>query len=68
MSEPQIIYVDTGPHVDHEYLGDGLYANHDSHQLWLFANHHETPTDKVALQRDVYEALKRYAKRIGWEP
>ena len=32
-----------------EYLGDGVYAKFDGHGIWLLANHHEHPTDKVYL-------------------
>lgn len=52
---------------DPSYLGDGVYVGHDGYQIWLHANHHAIPTDKIALEYGVYVALKRYAQRMGWE-
>lgn len=49
---------------DQDYLGDGVYVGHDGYQLWLYANHHEHPTDRIALEPSVLEALIRYAERI----
>lgn len=52
---------------DVDYLGDGVYVGHDDYQLWLLANSHEKPTDMIALEPSVYEALRRYAQRVGVE-
>jgi hypothetical protein len=51
--------------VAQEYLGDGLYANYDGHGIWLYANHHEHPTDKVYLEPSVYATLKRFMERVA---
>ena len=50
--------------IPHSYLGDGLYVKWDNGGLWLMANHHETPTDKVFLEPEVYEALLRFVEDI----
>lgn len=49
------------------YLGDGVYAGHDGYHIWLHANDHVNPTDRIALERAVYLSLKRYAQRLGWD-
>jgi len=43
-----------------EYLGDGVYAKFNGHGIWLLANHHEHPTDKVYLEPSVLRALNRF--------
>lgn len=48
-----------------EYIGDGVYVGHDGYQLWLYANHHETPTDKIALTQEVYAALLVYVDKMA---
>ncbi len=40
------------------YLGDGVYAIFDGYGVWLHANSHDNPTDKIYLEPDVYQALK----------
>jgi hypothetical protein len=49
-----------------DYLGDGVYAGHDGFQIWLHANDHRNPTDRIALDYRVYKSLKLYADRLGW--
>lgn len=49
------------------YLGDGLYAEYDGYQILLKANDHIHPTDTVAVDRSVYEALNRFATELGWD-
>lgn len=53
--------------ADPSYLGDGVYAGHDGYHIWLHANDHAAPTDRIAIERNVYLSLKRYAQRLGWE-
>ena len=48
-----------------DYIGDGVYVHTDGCGIWLYANHHMNPTDKVYLEPSVLEALINYAKRIG---
>jgi hypothetical protein len=45
-----------------EYLGDGVYAVHDGFGIWLHANHHEFPPDRIYLEPDVLAALNRFAE------
>lgn len=47
-----------------DYLGDGVYIDFDGYQVVLKANHHEHPTDTIALDPHVIEALQRYLKRL----
>ncbi len=47
-----------------DYIGDGVYTSFDGYHIWLAANHHENKV--VALEPEVFEALIRYAKRIGF--
>lgn len=44
-----------------EYIGDGVYVLHDGHGIWLHANDHEHPTDRIYLEPSVYEALVRFS-------
>lgn len=49
-----------GDHYPASYLGDGVYAIFDGCGIWLHANSHNEPTDRVYLEPEVYEALKRF--------
>jgi len=42
------------------YLGDGVYAIFDGHGIWLHANDHANPTDKIYLEPNVMQALKGF--------
>ena len=44
-----------------QHLGDGVYVSHDSHQLWLAANHHTNRT--VAMGERELQGLVDYARR-----
>jgi len=44
------------------YLGDGVYAIFDGYGIWLHANDHEHPTDRVYLEPSVYQALINFEK------
>jgi hypothetical protein len=46
----------TGPDA---YLGDGVYASFDGHQIWLSVGHHLTRV--VALEDRVVMSLIQYA-------
>ena len=45
-----------------EHLGDGVYALYDSLGIWLHANDHKNPTDKIYLEPSVLRNLNRFAK------
>ena len=58
--------METEKHI-YEYLGDGVYAralkgNVDG-GVWLLANDHLNPTDKIYLEPAVLEALVRFVHR-----
>lgn len=40
-----------------KYLGDGVYARLDGYGVWLLANSHDNPTDKIYLEPRVLDAL-----------
>ena len=44
------------------YLGDGVYAINDGFGIWLHANDHKNPTDRVYLEPSVMQALIRFEK------
>ena len=46
-----------------EHLGDGVYAIFDDFGIWLHANDHENPTDRVYLEPSVLTALNRFDKQ-----
>ena len=50
--------------VPHSYLGDGLYAKYDGLGIWLMANDHKEPTDKVYLEPSVHQAFLRFIKDL----
>jgi len=51
-----------GRKVPVSYLGDGLYAIFDGFGIWLHANDHENPTDKVYLEPEVFSSLVQFEK------
>ena len=50
-----------------EYIGDGVYVAHDGFGLWVMANDHISPTDKIYLEPEVLDALNRFAAKV-WRP
>lgn len=51
-----------------EYLGDGVYADWAPNGcIKLSINYGDGAVDVIYLEKEVYESLKRYAKKIGWE-
>jgi hypothetical protein len=61
----QVIYTDFGPRVEERYIGDGVYASHDSLQIWLRTG--DGSDQNIALDWHTYRALVEYAKHIGLE-
>jgi hypothetical protein len=59
----QIAMAKAPSHRDKTYLGDGLYAHHDGHQIILTAPRLEGD-HWVALEPSVFQALVAYHKRI----
>ena len=54
-----------GRSVPATYLGDGVYAIFDGFGIWLHANDHKDPTDKIYLEPAVLEALVRFNKEVN---
>jgi hypothetical protein len=46
------------------YIGDGVYCGFDGFGIWLHANSHDNPTDKIYLEPVVLQQLINFAKRI----
>jgi len=46
------------------YVGDGVYAIFDGFGIWLHANHHENPTDRIYLEPNVMTQLIQFSKDI----
>jgi len=46
-----------------DYMGDGVYALWDGYGIWLHANDHLSPTDKIYLEPSVFEALIRFREK-----
>ena len=49
------------------YLGDGVYAKSDGYGIWLHANDHLNPTDRIYLEDFVYTNLVNSVKRLKKE-
>jgi len=51
-----------------DYLGDGVYGLFDGFSIWLHANDHLNPTDRICLEPSVLEALNRFSERCtSWK-
>jgi len=50
-------------HMTH--CGDGVYALYDGYGIWLHANSHDQPTDRIYLEPEVFDALLQFAKRMN---
>ena len=49
----------------YDYLGDGVYVKWRGDGVWVMANHHEHPTDKVFIETPyVLAALNRFVERM----
>lgn len=47
-----------------QYLGDGVYAIFDGYGIWLHANDHRDPTDRIYLEPQVLQALMKFEKKL----
>ena len=47
------------------YIGDGVYAGFDGFGIWLYANDHANPTDKIYLEPEVVLQLVNFVKVKG---
>jgi len=46
------------------YCGDGVYAIFMGYGIWLYANSHDNPTDKIYLEPSVLAAVNRFAEEV----
>jgi hypothetical protein len=46
-----------------EYIGDGVYANYSTGDLWLYANDAHNPTDKICINADVLVCLLKFIEK-----
>jgi len=53
-----------GRKVPASYLGDGVYAIFDGYGIWLHANDHENPTDRIYLEPSVFDSLVRFREEM----
>lgn len=51
-----------------EYLGDGVYAGHDSYEVWVWASNGVNETPPVALEPGTLHSLIQYARHQGIYP
>jgi len=51
--------------AEKDHLGDGVYAIYDGNGIWLHANNHLNPTDRIYLGPSVLAALNRFVERVG---
>jgi hypothetical protein len=47
-----------------DYYGDGVYAKPDQYGIWLHANDHKNPTDKIYLEWYVYDSLTKAINQL----
>jgi hypothetical protein len=50
-----------------QYLGDGVYVKYDGYGIWLHANSHDNPTDRIYLEPQVFDSLNRFVEKIKKE-
>ena len=63
----QVIYVEPQPRTHQAYLGDGLYAEFDGWQVWLFTHDGYERTNQVALEPDVLTKFLVYLEALKLE-
>lgn len=53
------------PPIQPRYMGDGVYAEFDGYQIWLYTQ----DGDRIALEPAVYMAVRAYGAKIwGLKP
>ena len=60
----QIIYSERQPCTDQTYLGDGVYAEFDGYQIWLYTHDGISRLCEIALEPGVFARLLTYAERL----
>lgn len=46
--------------MEPRYLGDGVYATFDGYHVWLLTGSHDNPDNRVALELNVFQAVKKF--------
>lgn len=46
------------------YVGDGVYCLPQPHGIWLYANDHLHPSDKVFLEWEVLEKINTFKEAL----
>jgi hypothetical protein len=54
--------------MNKQYLGDGVYVNHDGYQIKLTAENGIAATDTIYLEPSVLQNLFNYAERLKNTP
>ena len=62
-----VIYVEPQPRTHQTYLGDGLYAEFDGWQVWLFTHDGYQRTNAVALEPGVLTKFLAYLEALKSE-
>jgi len=52
------------PREHMDYIGDGVYVLYDGFGIWLHANDHKNPTDKIYLEPSVLKSLNNFSQRM----
>ena len=60
-----MIDVSTKPPAGRVYLGDGVYADFDGYQVWIWTSNGIRESERIALEPSVIRNLLDYAKRVG---
>ena len=47
-----------------EYLGDGVYAEFDGYQIWLYTHDGISRLSEIALEPGVFARLLAYAEKL----
>jgi len=50
--------------IKQRYIGDGVYVLFDGYGIWLHANSHDHPTDKIYLEPDVLNSLIKFVDEL----
>lgn len=50
-----------------DHLGDGVYVAFDGNGVWLHANDHINPTDRIYMEPEVIENFLQFLQRMGVE-
>jgi hypothetical protein len=58
-----VVPVQNEADVTKEHLGDGLYADYSSGELWIFPNHALKSTDKICISGDVLVCLFKFIEK-----